>query len=298
VGLAALTRREPLLAWSALAIFAAMTWVNGAVDDWWGGAGFGMRRFDSLVPFAALGTSELISLAARATERRPQLVVGGALASLVLWNVSLMGVAAGGGYRLGEVVSFGDLGARQAALLHHWFGHVFSYPANLAYAVANRVAPWRFDLLRANRFLGDARRLYGRIDIGSPDDAVYLGDGWYAAEEEGPVTFRWAASTAEALVPLDHAAPLTVQLRLRAFGYAGATGQTVVTTINGHSYGPVPVGNDWQTVEFATAQAHWGSGVNRVRLDFAWARRPVDVGLSGDGRNLAAAIDYVRVAVR
>jgi hypothetical protein len=99
-------------------------------------------------------------------------------------------------------------------------------------------------------------------------------------------------------VPLDHAAPLTVQLRLRAFGYPGAAGQTVVTTINGHSYGPAPVGNDWQTVEFATAPEHWRSGVNRVRLDFAWARRPVDVGVSGDGRNLAAAIDYVRVAVR
>ena len=164
--------------------------------------------------------------------------------------------------------------------------------------MANRVAPWRFDLLRANRFLGDARRLYGRIDIGSPDDEVYLGDGWYAPEEEGPVTFRWAAASAEALVPLDHAAPLTVELRLRAFGYAGATGQTVVTTINGHSYGPVPVGNDWQTIELATAPEHWRSGVNRVRLDFAWARRPVDVGLGGDVRNLAAAIDYVRVAVR
>jgi len=298
VGLAALTRREPLLAWSALAIFAAMTWVNGAVDDWWGGAGFGMRRFDSLVPFAALGTSVSISLAARAAERRPQLVVGGALAALALWNVSLMGVVAGGSYRLGEPVSFGDVGARQASLLHHWFGHVFSYPANLVYAVGNRVAPWRFDLLRPGRFLGDARRPYGRIDIGSPEDAVYLGDGWYAPEEEGPVTFRWAAPSAEALLPLDHTAPLTVQLRVRAFGYAGATEQTVMTTINGHAYGPVPVGNDWQTVEFATAQEDWRSGVNRVRLDFAWARRPVDIGGGGDVRNLAAAIDYVRVALR
>lgn len=297
VGLAALTRREPLVAWSGLGIFAVMTWVNGAVDDWWGGAAFGMRRFDSLVPFAALGMSVSISLVARAMERRPQLLVGGSLAALALWNLSLMGVAAGGAYRVGEPISFGEIGARQAVLLHHWFGHVFSYPANLAYAVGNRVAPWRFDLLRPYRFLGDARRPYGRVDIGSPGDTVYLGDGWYAPEQDGPSTFRWAASPAEALVPLDHAAPLTVQLRLRAFGYAGATEQTVVTTINGHSYGPVPVGNGWQTVEFATAQENWRSGVNRVRLDFAWARRPVDVGVSGDVRILAAAIDYVRVAV-
>lgn len=297
VGLVALTRRQPLVAWSGLGIFAVMTWVNGAVDDWWGGAGFGMRRFDSLVPFAALGTSVSISLVARALERRPQLLVGGSLAALVLWNLSLMGVAAGGAYRIGEPISFGEIGSRQAILLHHWFGHVFSYPANLAYAVRNRVAPWRFDLLRPYRFLGDARRPYGRVDIGSPGDTVYLGDGWHAPEQDGPITFRWAASSTEVLVPLDHAAPLTLQLRLHAFAYPGATEQTVVVSINGHSYGPLPVGNGWQTVEFATAENSWRSGVNRVCLDFAWARRPVDVGVSGDARILAAAIDYVRVAV-
>ena len=298
VGLAALTRREPLVAWGGLGIFAAMTWVNGAVDDWWGGAGFGMRRFDSLVPFAALGVSVSIAGVARAMEHRPQLLVGGGLAALVLWNLSLMGIAAEGAYRLGDPISFGEVGARQAVLMHHWFGHVFSYPANLAYAAANRVAPWRFDLLRPYRFLGDARRPYGRVDIGNPDDPAYLGDGWYAREQDGPSTFRWAAARADALVPLDHAAALTVQLRLRAFGYPGAMAQTVVTTINGHAYGPVTVGGAWQTVEFATAQENWSSGVNRVRLDFAWARRPMDVGVSGDARALAAAVDYLRVAVR
>ena len=97
-------------------------------------------------------------------------------------------------------------------------------------------------------------------------------------------------------MPLDHAAALTVQLRLRAFAYAGATAQTVVTTINGHAYGPVTVGDAWQTLEFATAQEHWRAGVNRVRLDFAWARRPRDVGVSDDVRVLAAAVDYVRIA--
>jgi len=298
VGLAALTRSEPIVAWGGLAVFAAMTWVNGAVDDWWGGAGFGMRRFDSLVPFAALGVSVSIALVARAMQRRPQLFVTGSLVALVLWNLSLMGIASEGAFRLGQPKSFGAIGARQAVLLHHWFGHVFSYPANLAYAAANRVAPWRFDLLRPYRFLGDARRPYGRVDIGSPDDSAYLGDGWYAPEQDGPNTFRWAASRAEALVPLDHAAALTLQLRLRAFAYAGATAQTVVATINGRAYGPVTIGDAWQTVEFATAQEHWDSGVNHVRLDFAWARRPMDVGVSGDARILAAAVDYVRVAVR
>ena len=296
-GLLALTRREPLVAWGGLGLFAAMVWVNGAVDDWWGGAGFGMRRFDSLVPFAALGISEAISRTALAVQRRPQLLVGGALAAVVLWNVSLMGVAAGGAYRIGEPISFGDVGARQALLLHHWFGHIFSYPANLFYAAQNGVAPWRFDLLRPYRFLGDARRPYGRIDIGARDDGVYLANGWYEPEQDGAVTFRWTTSPAEVLVPLDHPAPLTVQLRVHAFGYAGSLPQYMTVSINGQPYGAVAVGTEWQVIELATAEQSWRSGVNRLRLDFGWARRPADVGAGADGRALAAAIDYVRVVV-
>ena len=296
-GLLALTRREPLVAWGGLGLFAAMVWVNGAVDDWWGGAGFGMRRFDSLVPFAALGIGEAVSRTALALQRRPQLLVGGALTAVVLWNVSLMGVAAGGAYRIGEPISFGDVGARQALLLHHWFGHIFSYPANLFYAARNDVAPWRFDLLRPYRFLGDARRPYGRIDIGTRDDGVYLTNGWYDPEQDGAITFRWTASPAEVLVPLDHPAPLTLQLRVHAFGYAGSPQQHMTVSINGQPYGTVIVGTEWQVIEFATAEHSWRSGVNRLRLDFGWARRPVDVGAGADGRALAAAIDYVRVVV-
>jgi hypothetical protein len=168
---------------------------------------------------------------------------------------------------------------------------------NLAYAVRNRVAPWRFDLLRPYRFLGDPQRPYGRIDLGSPGDAVYVTDGWFGREQDGATSFRWTSSPGEALVPLDHAAPLTVQLRLHAFGYAGAPEQTVTVSINGHAYGPTAVGAGWQTIEFATTTDSWRSGLNRVRLDFAWARRPMDVGAGNDGRALAAAVDYLRVVV-
>ena len=67
--------------------------------------------------------------------------------------------------------------------------------------------------------------------------------------------------------------------------------------MNGRDHDPIAVGPEWQTVECVTAEGNWHSGVNRVRLDFAWARRPADVGAGGDLRLLAAAIAYVRVAV-
>jgi hypothetical protein len=60
----------------------------------------------------------------------------------------------------------------------------------------------------------------------------------------------------------------------------------------------VPVSEDWQTVEFGTETGAWRSGVNRLSLEFASARTPAEVGLGGDLRPLAAAVDYVRVQQR
>jgi len=204
---------------------------------------------------------------------RPQLAVGGALAAMVLWNVSLMAVAAGGAYRIGEAISFGDVGARQVRVLHRWFGHPFSYPANLAYAASNRVAPWRYDLLRPYRFLADPGRPYGRVDVGSAD-APYVLDGWHDAEHDGAVTFRWADRTAMLLVPLAYPAALLVQVQAHAFSFPGAPPQRVTISINGARLDPIVLGADWQRVEATAPASMWHSGVNRVLLDFEWAARP------------------------
>ncbi|OFW07246.1 MAG: hypothetical protein A3H96_17135 [Acidobacteria bacterium RIFCSPLOWO2_02_FULL_67_36] len=297
LGLFALTRRHPRVAWGSLAVFAIAAWVNGAVDDWWGGAGFGMRRFDSLLPLLALGTAASVAYITTLLRERPQLAVGGALAAMVLWNVSLMAVAAGGAYRIGEAISFGDVGARQVRVLHRWFGHPFSYPANLAYAASNRVAPWRYDLLRPYRFLADPGRPYGRVDVGSAD-APYVLDGWHDAEHDGAVTFRWADRTAMLLVPLAYPAALLVQVQAHAFSFPGAPPQRVTISINGARLDPIVLGADWQRVEATAPASMWHSGVNRVLLDFEWAARPADVGAGGDRRSLAAAVDYVRIAIR
>ena len=34
-----------------------MVYLNGAVQDWWGGAAFGGRRFDGTMPLLGLGTA-------------------------------------------------------------------------------------------------------------------------------------------------------------------------------------------------------------------------------------------------
>lgn len=296
-GLLLFTAAHPAVGVPMILAVALMTYFNASVQDWWGSAGFGGRRFDGTIPMFVVGVAAFLRWAVAVTRRHPLRVVGGAGALLAGWNLALMSAANSGTVRIGESVSFGDTSAAQARALHGWVGNPFTYPASLAFALRNGVSPAQYDLLDANRFLGDPLRPYGRIDIGSGDEWL-IDEGWHGPERDAATTFRWAATPATLRVPLDHAAPLRVQVRLHAFGYAGAPPQLMTVVVNGTALPAASVGPGWETVEIDTDQSPWRSGVNRVRLEFAWASRPADVGLGGDARPLAAAVDYVRVAKR
>jgi hypothetical protein len=221
------------------------------------------------------------------------------LAALVVWNAALMGAAQAGDVRIGETLPFDRAWSAQARVVHSWFGNPFTYPASLLFALRNGVSPADYDLLSTNRFLADPLQPYGRVDIGA-DDEWMLGEGWHAVEHDGPNTFRWAASPATIRIPLDHAALLRVQVRLRAFAYPGSPPQTLTVTANPNGRGaacaPLTVTPDWQTVECSLDESAWRSGVNEMALTFAYTQRPVDVGVGGDTRPLSAAIDWVRVS--
>lgn len=296
IGLLLAWRRDRRLGGAGLVVFAAMIWTNGAVDDWWGGAGYGGRRFDSVVPFFTVGLAAFGAALAEGARRRPGMAVGALLGLLVVWNASLMVVARRGDtYRVGQPVSFGDLGAAQAAVLHRALGHAPSYPANLVYAARNGVAPARYDRLRPLRFLGDPARPYGRVDVGTGDD-VFLASGWHMPEEEGNVSFRWARREAGMLIPLDHPAPLRVQVRGRRFEYEGSMPQHLTLVVNGTALPARPVAGSWEVMEMDAPAPLWRAGINRVELRFSRETRPADVG-GDDGRPLAAALDYVRVEI-
>jgi hypothetical protein len=274
-----------------------MIYFNACIQDWWGSAGFGGRRFDGLIPFFTIGIAAAATSAAAYTARHPLRAVAGGGVLLVLVNLTLMQAAQDGAVRIGETLSFGDAFAAEGRVFHRWFGNPFSYPASLAFAWRNGLAPADYDILGVNRFLADPLRPYGRIDIGIDDDWA-IEEGWHGAERDGATTFRWAASPAGILVPLDHAAPLRVQVRAHAFAFAGAPPQSLTLVVNGRRLDPMPIHEGWETVEIDTAAELWRAGVNRVRLEFAWARRPQDVGLGNDPRPLSAAVDYFRVQQR
>ena len=296
LGLIGVAWVRPALGVPALLAVALMTYFNACIQDWWGSSSFGGRRFDGIVPFFCLGLAQALAASIAFLRRHPTALLwtGGAYA--VLWNLSLMAATNAGNVRIGEPASFGDIMAAQARTIHQWFGNPFTYPASLFFALRNDISPARYDLLSVNQFLGDRRRPYGRIDIGSGDDWTLEG-AWHQPEQEGATSFRWAMSQATVLIPLHHRADLRVQIRLHAFGFAGAPDQTLTVVVNGHPHGPVPVSSGWHTLELMVNRAEWRSGVNRLSLEFAWERRPSDVGLGGDTRPLAAALDYIRVSV-
>jgi len=301
IGLAVFAFARPAIGVPVLLAIGVMVYFNSCIQDWWGSAGYGGRRFDGTIPLFALGLAAFVDVTARAVRRHATAAIVAALGLLVLWNAALIGAAQSGAVRIGETIAFDRAWSEQARVLHRWFGNPFTYPASLWFAMRNDVSPAAYDLLATNRMLGDPLQPYGRVDVGA-DDEWLLVEGWHGAERDGATTFRWTDSPASVRLPLDRAAPLKIQVRARAFGYAGAPPQWLSIAINGASApagtcNQVPVAPDWQTVECVTEAASWRGGVNVVELRFAYTRRPVDVGIGGDGRPLAAAIDWVRVSI-
>jgi hypothetical protein len=296
IGLLAFAWQRPAIGVPTIAAVAVMTYFNASIQDWWGSSSFGGRRFDGTIPFFCLGLAQALIIALACLRQYPAAALGALGAGLVLWNLSLMSASNTGAVRIGEAASFGDVMSAQTRVLHNWFGNPFTYPASLFYSLRNGVSPARYDLLSVNRMLREPLRPYGRIEIGAEDDWL-VDQGWHAPEREGPVTFRWATARATLLAPLDHPEDLRLVIRLHAFAAPGSSEQTMTVSINGHTHGPVPVSSSWHTAEFLTARTVWRSGVNRIQLKFGWERRPSEVGLGGDPRPLAAAVDFVRVAV-
>ena len=305
IGLVIFACVRPAAGVPALLAVLVMAYFNACIQDWWGSAGFGGRRFDGLVPLFAVGLAAFLDRAADTVRRHAVGSVTAALTVLTLWNLALMGAAQDGAVRIGETLPFDRAWAAQAHVFHGWFGNPFTYPASLVFALRNGVTPGEYDSLSTSRFLGDPSRPYGALDVGSDGDDWLLVTGWHAAERDSTATYRWVDSPAALRIPLDHAARLRVQFRVHAFTYPGSPPQTLGLSINGvpkqtvasGACAALPVTAGWGTVECVVDRSWWRTGVNVVVLDFGYARRPTDLALSGDTRSLAAAVDWFRVSV-
>ena len=296
-GLIVMVRRDRLMGVTAWLILAMMTWLNGAVGDWWAGAAYGGRRFDSALPLFAAGAAIAVDLGSTWVRAHSRSVVAGALAVAVLGNAALMDLAVRQRVELEAPNAMDDLLAGQARTLHRWFGYPPSYPVTLPFALRNRVTPADADILWATRFLTDPTRPYGRVDIGG-DDLRAVGAGWHQPEQDRGTSFRWASRDAVLRVALDRAARLDVQVRAKPFIAPEVTPQALTVRVNGAVQPAVPMaGTDWQTLATEVPETAWRAGINELRLTFTQAAAPAAISGSPDRRELSAAIDFVRLSV-
>jgi hypothetical protein len=297
IGLVLCWWRDRRFAVAALITFGAMAFFNSSVEDWWGSAAFGGRRFDGILPLLVAGTAVAAESATLLVRRRPGAIVVAACAGLVVWNLTYMAAALDGRAPIGEAVAFAPLAGYQAETVEQWTGHPFSWPANWWFAAANGLSPADYDLGWGLRILSNPKRPYGKIDLGEAD-ATWVEDGWYPPERRQETSFRWATRTATLKLFLDHSATLRVQTRALALSWPGAPAQSLTLLVNGHPQPAVAVSPDWTVLEQQVPADEWRRGLNRLTFSFSRETRPLDVGLGNDARTLAAAVDYVRVAVQ
>ena len=265
---------------------AAQIWVNAGVEVWWGGAGFGARRFDSCMLIFAVGLAASLT----AFQRRPLLLPAAALGALLALNVVFMLGYRGATLPQGEGIPFRTL----LEDVYDRLGNPFSLPA-AAYVA------WRYDVglpvydLQRGRTYSDLT-----IDVGSAEDERFLGRGWGDREQSPAFSFRWAnAITSTVLVPLK--APATdyvLEIEWGPFSGPGVGPQVVQIELNGGSVGSATLAGGVQQDRIDLPVALLRTNLNQLRFRYQFAVSPKSLGLSDDARTLAVQVNRLRLRPR
>ena len=283
VGLLLFARREWRVALVLGAGFIGQLWVNGAVEIWWGGAGFGARRFANCALVFAMGLAGLLGT----LQRRPLVAPVMAMCALLVFNVVFIV-----GYRSGTVARVeGVTFVRVIEEFYERLGNPFSFPAG-AYVA------WRYDV-----GLPVYDRLRGRtynnltIDVGGEDDHRFLGHGWAARERHPRYTFRWAdAETSTVLVPLKTDVDnYVLELECGPFTVSGFPPQTVEVRVNDLQVATLTLREGMHTYRVDVPSHALRPNLNQLRLRYGYAVAPASVAASNDRRRLAVRVATIRL---
>ena len=86
IGLVLFARHHRRVALVLAGGFLGQVWINGAVEIWWGGVGFGARRFANCALVFAVGLAGLLAT----VQRRPLIAPLVTLCALLLFNTVFM----------------------------------------------------------------------------------------------------------------------------------------------------------------------------------------------------------------
>ena len=266
-GTVAYLRRDLAWAASALLIFAAMCWVNGATADWAGGSSFGGRRFTSTMAAFAPGLAIVVA----AVLRRPMALLLPVAAGAIALNHLLVMQLELGMMTRDEAIRFGRLVRQQAEVYTRPpFFYPFAFPANALFAAREGLPIDAYDVL-------GVETPHASLDVAFDEaNARYLISGW---RDEGPDEFgprRFIdGETALLAVPLDVPAgrPLALSIRARAGRRVDGDRPVVVAVeVNGQEFGRLtltPAADPVETTFSVPADQRgrvWRKGINRLHF--------------------------------
>ncbi|MCP4545480.1 MAG: sulfatase [bacterium] len=132
----------------------------------------------------------------------------------------------------------------------------------------------------------------------SSPESIKLGSGWYDVEATAQGPAAWSAKKSV----LYFARPLAERLDFIAscspFVYPDAPPQAMTLRVNGTDLRPTALSPGFQTVRFSLPHALLKPGLNTLKMKFAYAAKPSDVGDSEDQRSLAVLFRFLAVAPR
>ena len=258
-------------------------WVNSAVEIWWGGMGFGARRFDNSILAFAVGLAALLTT----FQRRPLMAPVIGLCALVVFNAAFML-----GYRKGTLAPEEGLAFNSVMeSFYERLGNPFSFPAGAYIA-------WRYDV-PVTLYDRQRGRTYNNltVDVGGPDDDRFLGHGWSGREQALGLSFRWAdALTSTMLVPLKtNVDDYILEVEWGPFTGPGLPPQVVEIHVNGRDVSKVTLQPGLQVSRVHIARSALHAHYNQLRFRYAYAVSPNELGLSEDRRTLAVHVATIQL---
>ena len=242
-----------------------MTYTNASSGDWWAGGSYSNRRFDSTLPFLALGVGATLAALRGLAARRPGAVLAAGGAALALWNVLFMEQYRRGAIPRDDTVSFARVAFNSADVFATAFGSPVAWPANWIFSLRHGLPPDRYDLMVGKYLFFMQNNLGGVIDVGADPglDQALLGEGWgvrtpCAGSADG--VCRPVQGRARLFGALQ--APEALDLTVRAAGPA-----RLRVLVNGVAVAERALSEGPEDVTARVPGARWRSGLNEIALD-------------------------------
>ena len=259
-------------------------------STWEEGASFGSRRMTEAFPMFLVGFCGFLA----AAKRSPTVLVATFCAFLVIWNLGLaLQVRRGEVPQMGTF-SFSEAAARSIDRVYRAIGHPSSIPASWIFSAVYGVPPSRFDTVWGHRAYHNLT-----IDVGSPSDDYFLGQGWSIREEDpNGQTYRWSTGSQSSwLISLFE--PYRYRLRLtgEASGSRGGLPLSIVVVINGRGAGQLGFTEGREVVETIVPSRFWKPGLNEIVFQYNRTVRADEVYGGSDPRQIGLRLETLEMHI-